>query len=58
MSQPACVHVVLHVCEDLIQETKHENILLRTDKQPTETSSFQVIPLSIAVSNLPHMFSL
>lgn len=50
MSQPACAHVVSHVCEDLNQETTHENILLRTHKQPTETSGIQVIPLSTAFS--------
>lgn len=57
MSQPSCAHVVSRVCGDLNQETTHQNTLLRTDEQPTETSSFQVIPLSIAFSlNLLHMF--
>lgn len=57
MSQPSCAHVVPSVCGDLNQETTHQNTLLGMDEQPTETSSFQVIPLSIAFSpNLLHTF--
>lgn len=44
--QSACARAVLHVCKDLNQKMTHQDILLRTDKQPAEKSGFQVIPVN------------